>query len=162
MRSLRVEDLEFIEQAPLRVSESATISAPPLRVFAAFADTRSWPQWFPLMHRCEWVSDQVECVGAERVVSLYGLGTYRERFLAWDPGVRFAFTMTESSSPLANAVAEDFRMSPVREGEATRIAWTLAADPSGLGKLLRPALEATMRRVFVESGKRLEARLNRR
>ncbi len=162
MRSIRVEDLAFIENAPLRISESVTVSAPPLRVFAAFADTRSWPQWFPLMHRCEWVSEQVDCVGAERVVSLYGLGTYRERFLAWEPGVRFAFTMTESSSPLASAIAEDFQMSSVRDGEATRLAWTLAADPTTLGRVLRPALEATMRRVFVESGKRLEARLNRR
>ena len=73
------------------------------------------------MHTAKWVSSEIECVGAEREVGLYGLGNYVERFLAWEPGQRFAFTMTESSSPLANAIAEDFKMSPVRDGAATRI-----------------------------------------
>jgi len=153
------QDLGFFEAAPLRISESATIAAPPLRVFAAFADVSSWPKWFPLMHSARWVSDEIERVGAEREVKLYGLGNYVERFLAWEPGERFAFTMTESSSPLAAALGEDFRMSPVRDGAATRLAWTLAAEPTLIGKVLRLGLEATMRRVFLRSGKQLEAYL---
>lgn len=141
------------------MSEAATISAPPLRVFAAFADAPSWPRWFPLMHTARWVSKDIECVGAEREVGLYGLGNYVERFLAWDPGKRFAFTMTQSSSPLAAAIAEDFQMTPVRDGAATRLAWTLAAEPTLVGKALRVGLELTMRQVFLRSGKALEKHL---
>ncbi|NUO53624.1 MAG: hypothetical protein HOV80_32650, partial [Polyangiaceae bacterium] len=87
-------------------------------------------------------------------VALYLLGAYRERFSAWEPGERFAFTMTASSSPMARAIVEDFRFS--KSGGSTRIDWTLAADPKPLGKLARPALEAIMPRVFKKSGERLE------
>ena len=159
VRALPPQTLDFFEQAPLRVSESATIAAPPLRVFAAFADAPSWPRWFPLMHTAKWVTEEIERVGAEREVGLYGLGNYVERFLAWEPGKRFTFTMISSSSPLATALAEDFQMSPVRDGAATRLAWTLAAEPTLLGRLLRPGLEVTMRKVFLRSGKQLEKHL---
>jgi uncharacterized protein YndB with AHSA1/START domain len=162
VRPLPPQTLDFFERAPLRVTESATIAAPPLRVFSAFADAPSWPKWFPLMHTAKWVSKEIECVGAEREVALYGLGSYVERFLAWEPGKRFAFTMTASSSPLADAIAEDFKMSPVRDGAATRIAWTLAADPTRVGRALRFGLEATMRQVFLRSGKQLEKYLSAR
>lgn len=157
MHDLPPQTLDFFETAPLRVSESATIAAPPPRVFAALADTASWTKWFPLMHAAKWVSRDIEQVGAEREVRLYGLGNYVERFIAWEPGARFSFTMTSSSSPLAQALAEDFKMSPVRDGAATRIDWTLAAEPTLVGKALRFGLELTMRRVFLRSGKRLEA-----
>ncbi len=162
MIALRPETLDFIERAPLRVSESITLGAPPLRVFAVFADAPSWPRWFPLMHRASWASPEIERVGAVREVALHGLGVYRERFIAWDPGARFAFTMTETSSPLAAAIVEDFQMTPVRDGEATRLSWTLAAEPTAIGHFAKPLVEGIMRRVFLASGPRLEAYLRRR
>jgi uncharacterized protein YndB with AHSA1/START domain len=160
--ALRPETLDFVDRAPLRVSQATTVGAPPLRVFAAFADAPSWPRWFPLMRRASWTSAEIERVGAEREVALHLLGVYRERFLAWEPGVRFAFTMTETSSPLAKAIVEDFQMAPVRDGEATRLSWTLAAEPSVIGRAARPVIEGLMRRVFLASGPRLEAYLRRR
>lgn len=162
MIALRPETLDFLERAPLRVSQSATIGATPLRVFAVFADAPSWPRWFPLMHRASWSSPEIEQVGAVREVALHGLGIYRERFIAWEPGSRFAFTMTETSSPLARAIVEDFQMSPVRDGEATRLSWTLAAEPTTVGRVAKPFVEGIMRRVFLASGPRLEAYLRKR
>jgi len=162
VHDLSPQALDFFENAPLRVSESATITAPPLRVFAAFADAASWPKWFPLMYSARWISPDIERVGAEREVRLHGLGKYVERFIAWEPGARFSFTMTSSSSPLAHALAEDFKMAPARDGAATRIDWTLAADPTLVGKVFRFGLEVTMRRVFLRSGKQLEAYLRGR
>lgn len=154
MFALEPQDLSFTAEAPLRVRDSAFVRAKPERVFEAYADTASWPRWFPLMHRAEWIGSDIEKVGAEREVALYLLGAYRERFIAWEPAVRFAFTMTKSSSPMARAIVEDFQFSPSSGG--TRIDWVLAADPKPLGKLARPALEAIMPRVFRKSGERLE------
>ncbi|HTJ85339.1 MAG TPA: SRPBCC family protein [Polyangiaceae bacterium] len=152
---LRPETLDFFARAPLKLQDRAVIGKSPDEVFAALADVSTWTKWFPLMTRCEWVTKETACVGAERVVSLTLLGTYRERFLAWEPGKRFAFTMTESSSPLARAIAEDMILSPVDGGSATAIDWTMAAQPTIVGRLGRPILMATMRRVFREGGLRL-------
>lgn len=154
MFSLEPQPLSFADEAPIRVRDSAFVRATPERVFEAFADTANWTRWFPLMHRAEWIGSDTKKIGAEREVALYLLGAYRERFIAWEPGERFAFTMTASSSPMARAIVEDFRFS--KSGGSTRIDWTLAADPKPLGKLARPALEAIMPRVFRKSGERLE------
>jgi len=154
MFSLEPQPLTFADTAPLRVTDSATVAASPGRVFDAFADTASWPRWFPLMHRARWVGPETAGVGSEREVALHLLGAYRERFIAWEPGERFAFTMTKSSSPMARAIVEDFRFTDV--GGRTRIDWVLAADPRTLGKIARPALEQIMPRVFRRAGKQLE------
>jgi uncharacterized protein YndB with AHSA1/START domain len=155
MFKLRPETLAFTERAPIRIQDRAVVAKSPDEVFAALTDAPGWTRWFPLMTRCEWVTKETSGVGAERVVALTLLGTYRERFIAWEPGKRFSFTMTESSSPLARAIAEDLRLSPVDGGAATALDWTLAAEPTLLGKAAKPILVATMRRVFRESGVRL-------
>jgi uncharacterized protein YndB with AHSA1/START domain len=159
MFSLDPQPLAFAESAPIRVTDSATVRATPDRVFEAFADTPSWTKWFPLMHRARWVSSETSGVGSEREVALRLLGAYRERFVAWEPGRRFAFTMTASSSPMARAIVEDFKFT--EQGGSTRIDWVLAADPRTLGKIARPALEAIMPRVFRKSGQQLEKYLGR-
>jgi len=152
---LRPETLDFFARAPLTLRDRVVIGKSPEEVFAALADATTWTKWFPLMTRCEWVSKETSGVGAERDVSLTLLGTYREKFIAWEPGERFSFTMTESSSPLAHAIAEDMILSPVEGGSATAIDWTMAAAPTLLGRVGRPILMATMRRVFREGGSRL-------
>lgn len=162
MFRLAPQPLEFVDSAPLRVSDSAVVRASPERVFRAFADTASWPKWFPLMTKAKWVSDAHEGIGAEREVTLTLLGTYREKFIAWEPEKRFAFTMTKSSSPLARAICEDFQFTAEDGGAATRIDWVLAADPRAIGKVLRPVLEQTMKRVFRRSGPKLQAYLSGR
>ncbi len=151
---LEPQPLSFADSAPLRVSDSATIRATPARVFEAFADASSWTRWFPLMFRARWLGSATSGVGSEREVALHGLGAYRERFVAWEPERRFAFTMTEASTPMARAIVEDFRFHD--EGGHTRIDWVLAADPRTLGKILRPGLVRIMPRVFRASGPRLE------
>lgn len=157
--SLVPQELGFVQAAPLRVSESIVVRASPERVFDAFADTEGWTRWFPLMYRAVWTSAEQAKVGAEREVALYGLGGYRERFIAWEPGARFAFTMTKASTPMARSIVEDFSFS--REGDGTRIDWVLAADPRTLGKVARPGLELVMPRVVRKAGQRLERYLTR-
>lgn len=159
MLKLREETLSFVESAPLTIKESGLVRETPARVFAAFADQSTWTKWFPLMRRCDWVTPGEKGLGATREVFLIGLGTFREKFIAWEEERRFAFTITESSSPFANAVCEDFRFQPADGGKYTHIDWTLAADPKLFGKVTRPVVEFTMRRVFRKSGVLLERHL---
>ncbi len=153
MKSLGPTDLAFFDHAALRVTGTAQLSVPPARVFASLADPSDWPRWFPLMTQARWVSGQPG-LGAEREVTLTALGRFRERFIAWQPGERFSFTMIGSTSPLAVQLAEDYRLTG--DGRGTRLDWVMAATPTGLGKLLAGPTRAMMQRVFARGGRNLE------
>jgi hypothetical protein len=148
MKKMEPMTLADLDTAPLRVVQSEVLPGTPDRVFAELADPERWLGWFPLMRKAAWTSAKTACVGAERAVGLRLLGRFEERFLAWEPGARFAFTMTASTSPLARRMAEDWRLSSTAGG--TRIEWIVAAHPSTLGRAGTPALRLVMRRLFTQ------------
>lgn len=157
MKSLEPTDLDFFDRATLRITATVQLSAPPDRVFASFAEPNEWPRWFPLMTQARWVGGSPG-VGAEREVALTALGRFRERFIAWQPGARFAFTMIGSTSPLAAQLAEDYRLTAADGG--TRVDWVMAATPTSLGKLLAGPTRLMMQQLFARGGKNLERLLS--
>ncbi|MBK9036267.1 MAG: SRPBCC family protein [Myxococcales bacterium] len=158
MKQLTPTDLAFFDAAPMQVRVTGTVAASPDAVFAAFADAGGWPRWFPLMHTAAWTRG-AGGVDAERAVALRLLGRFEERMIAWEPGARFAFTMIGTSSPLVAQMAEDYRLTAVDGG--TRIDWVMAARPSTLGKVGRPALAVISRRLFRGAVPRLDRHLRR-
>src|SRR5688572_4769678 len=132
MRAMEPMTLAEIESAPFLVKKSARFAASPETLFAYLADPATWPQWFPSMYRAAWVSSKTSGVGAEREVALRVFGNYREQMIAWEPGERFSFTMTASTSPLVRRMGEDWRLT--RDGSGVRLDWTVGGVPSTLGK----------------------------
>ncbi|HEY4058762.1 MAG TPA: SRPBCC family protein [Kofleriaceae bacterium] len=157
MRQLEPTDLTFFETSPYRIIGRAHVAAPPDRVFASFADPGEWSKWFPLLKRAEWIKG-TGGIGSERQVTMgAGLGTFRERFIAWEPGVRYAFTMFETTSPLVKQLAEEYRLSP--EDGGTRVDWVMAASPNLLGRITWMPMKALTGSLFRRGGVKLDALL---
>jgi polyketide cyclase/dehydrase/lipid transport protein len=146
MRDMAPMTLADLDTAPFRMVQSAVLPGSPDVVFAQLSEPERWVGVFPLMTKAAWTSAQIECVGAERKVALRALGRFEERFIAWEPGKRFAFTMIASTSPLAKQMAEDYRFT--REGGNTRLEWTVGAVPTLLGRAGTPALRLVTRQLF--------------
>ena len=157
MRSLEATNLEFFETSKHRIVGRAHLSASPERVFASFAEPSEWPKWFPMLRSATWIG-QAGGVGSEREVRMGGgLGVFRERFIAWEPGVRYSFTMFETSSPLVNQLAEDYRLAP--EDGGTRLDWVMAGAPTTIGRIAWPVTKALLGSFFRRGGKKLETLL---
>ena len=107
MKTMEPMTLAELDTAPFRVVQSTVLPGTPDQVFAELADPARWIGWFPLMRKAAWTSNSTACVGAERTVGLRLLGRFAERFLAWEPGKRYAFTMIASTSPLARPIASE-------------------------------------------------------
>lgn len=155
MRPMQPMTLSDIESAPFQLRLTHELSLSPEAVFAELADPQRWTQWFPLMHRARWVSSNTHAVGAEREVSLYALGRFHERMLAWEPGVRLAFTMLASTSPLTAQMTEDHRLTRTPSG-GTRFDYCAAAVPTALGRAVDTALRFTLKQLVTRAGRNME------
>ena len=157
MRDLPPAELDWIARAPQVVKVSMHFTAPPGRVFAAFADAATWPTWFPLMTSAAYADPRGGGLGRERTVSLRTLGSFRERFIGWEDPGRFAFTAVATSSPLLARFGEDYRLTA--DGSGTRFDWTMGAELRGFARPGAPVLRLIMR-LLTRAGRNLERRLS--
>ena len=158
MKALAPTDLAFFDHASVRIQQRVVVPADPTRVFAALADPSGWTRWFPGMYEAAWTSAGVAGLGAERLVKLRLYGHFVERMIAWEPGRRFAFTMVGTTSPMARALAEDYRLTGNPDGTTT-LDWCMATEPTMLGRIAMPAMKPIMRRMFGKAGAGLAAYL---
>ena len=153
MRSMTPLSLDDFAQQPFHFTATAKLDADPLAVFAELSDMSLW---FPLMRRSVWKTGATSGVGAEREVDVRTFGKFRERMLAWDKGERVAFTMIGTTSPLVDAMAEDWILS--RDDIYTRLDWIVVAKPSRIGRAVTPALRAILRMMFMRAAGNLQKR----
>jgi uncharacterized protein YndB with AHSA1/START domain len=86
MPNLTPRDIDFVEQAPVRITTNVELSATPEEVWAVLTDNERWPEWFPAAKACTTTSDPAEGVGSTRWVH-FDLFKVNERFIVWDnPG----------------------------------------------------------------------------
>ncbi len=159
MPSTRPQDVGFYSTAPVHFSATRTLPATPDEVFAALADTPSWPQWFAALTKAEWTSDAPYGVGSTRRVHI-GPIKVDERFIVWEPGVRWGFTFTATTIPTVRAGAELVELAPVgADGQQTEATYHMHLDPlPGLGpvtRLLRGGIEQSLGGALDALGKRL-------
>ena len=153
MRTLSPLELHEFDSQPFRIGGSARLDADPLAVFAELSDPSLW---FPLMKRSVWKTGATSGVGAEREIEHRLLGRARERMLAWDDGVRVAFTMTEVDSPFVDRVGEEWLVT--RDGIYTQLDFKFVATPSRVGRLAQPVLRRALTLLFTRACTNIQKR----
>lgn len=116
---------EWVATAPIVVRSSRRIAAPADAVWERIADHESWTEWFTDLQKVS-VTLGAEGVGGGRKVWLPGV-TMLERFTAWDPPTRFAFTIIEGPRMIAS-MAELIEIEP--DGDACTITYTQGIEPA--------------------------------
>ena len=114
MATHTVRQPEWIDTAPIRVSESTEIAAPPSVVWAHIADHESWPEWFVALDRVELLGAPTGVGGGRRVFARKL--PIDEQFTAWDVDQHFAFAATKSKLPILDSLAESVRLEPTDTG----------------------------------------------
>ena len=142
MGKLTEQGLDWLDHAPARIVNEAVVRGTPDEVFAAITDHAAWPTWFPSMRKCE-PGSVAEGVGGTRTVWV-GPVKVLERFIAWEPGERFAFTVAESSGPGLTSMVEDLQLAPSGTG-STKVTYTVGIAPAGPAVLAKVVQRAAAR-----------------
>ncbi len=126
-RALERQPLEWIDEAPVRVSVSRRMAVGADAVFVVIADHETWPEWFDGVEEVR-VTGAAEGVGGQRQVVVRGLGVFDEEFLAWEPGRRFGFAVTHMTRPVFRTLNELVTLEP--DGDATVVTYTQGYAPA--------------------------------
>ena len=126
MATLTPRDTDFIDSASIRLTTVATVNATPAEVWAVLTDNERWPEWFPAAKECRTTSAEAQGVGSTRWIH-FDLFKVNERFVAWEPPRRWAFTILDANLPGLVSVVEQALIEPAGDGK-TVLTYVLAAD----------------------------------
>ncbi len=129
-------DINFVEAASIRFINKVELAASPERVFKALEAEDSWPRWFKTIKSVKWSSPEPHGIGSTRTLAFKGMTAY-EKFIVWEPGIRFTFYLTSMSAPFASAFCEDFQLE-TSDGGKTKLTYTVACAPGLILKLTGP------------------------
>ncbi|WP_054812022.1 SRPBCC family protein [Nocardia arizonensis] len=148
-------ELDFLDTAPGRFSNSVDLAITPEQAFDVLAEAEPWPRWATVITNVTWTSPRPHGIGTTRTVDMRGGIVGEERFLAWEPGKHMAFRFEACSTAALEAFLEDYRIEPTPDG--CRLTWTLANRLRGPAKLFSFASAPIMNFMF----KRFLANLRR-
>lgn len=155
----RPETLTFVERAPFRFVNEGVMPVSADRLFAALADTPSWPRWFVDMLEAHWTSNSPHGVGSTRTVRLKPMSV-DETILVYEPGKRFSFRIDRMGLPLVRAMVEDYVIEPLGPS-SSHLHVVAAYEPALLAKALHPIIRAVLGSQFRRSVERLAKYLER-
>lgn len=157
MRATIPREVDFLETAPLRATLVRTIRGTPDAVFAVLADNERWPEWFAFFRECRTTS--AAGVGGTRHVDAGGMKV-DERFLAWEPGRAWVFTLTTCRPRVIRSLVEGAWLEPAGP-DATRITWRIGVEFAAPLRWLSPLLRWHVARMTGKLIDGLDARMRR-
>jgi hypothetical protein len=150
MPSLTPVDESFLTTAPQILTHSWEISRPAPSVWAELVGAKPlhWVRGLGV----EWTSPAPYGVDSTRVATVAGLIKVQEHFFLWEEGHRYAFYGAAMNLGLFAKLAEDYVVEPRGDG-ACAFTWTIAIEPSPLGKPGAPVNGVVFGAAFRDTGK---------
>ncbi|WP_405491286.1 SRPBCC family protein [Nocardia sp. NBC_00511] len=119
--------LTDIDAMRVHLRTDRTVAASAERTFEVLATGEGQREWAQGYRATTWHSPPPFGPGAIRDIHLRWI-TVRERFLAWEPGRRFAFSSDAMSIGLAHRMIEDIAFEPLDAGHCA-LTWQVHLDP---------------------------------
>jgi hypothetical protein len=153
--ALEPVDEGFFNSAPSRYTETFAIARPAEDVWRDLTAER--PLYWCRVLSARWTSPAPHGVGATRRVNvLGGAAKLEEYFFVWEEGHRYAFYATQVNLPVFLRFGEDYVVDP--DGpDRCRFTWTIALEPSALGRPGAPLNAFLFRRLFAETRRHFQA-----
>lgn len=136
-KTLRDEDLSFLDRAPIVARAEVEVDAPPDRIWPALVDAEAWIEWFAGVKDAHYTSTEPHGVGSTRFVHVKSLKA-NEEVLACDENERFAFRVCDVNQPALAAVVEEVTLEP--SGEATTVVYRQAVELAGWARPAAPMI----------------------
>lgn len=105
-----------------------------------------------------WTSERPFAVGTTRQAKvLHGAVKVQEHFFIWEEGHRHAFYVTEANLPVFRRLAEDYIVEPDDGPDRCRLTWTVALEPTLLGRLGGPVNGLLFKSLFADTRRHFHA-----
>jgi hypothetical protein len=135
--ALRPVDETFFESAPEVVAETFDVAKPASEVWSELTADGAL-SFCRSLRGARWTSPRPFGVGTTRTMpALYGLLVIDEVYFRWEEGRQHSFYVERANLPMFRSLAEDYLVEPAGPS-ACRFTWTLAMEPTALGKLGSP------------------------
>ena len=141
--------LDFCEKSPFRIETEAVLDVDPDRAFALITNGAEQGRWFADFVACRWTSGEPYGVGSTREIELKLL-TVKEKFIAWEPGKRLAFSIYGATLPMVKRMVEDLQLSSIGPNK-TRLQWTAHYEPRTFIRPLHPIARGVFGKMFTKS-----------
>ena len=148
MPKLTPREVDFVDTAPIKITTNVTVNGTPEEVWAVLIDNERWPEWFAAAKACRSTSDEPQGVGSTRWIHV-DLFKVNERFVAWDPPHRWAFTILDVNLPGVISVVERALIEPTSDGKTT-VSYTMASEVAPYLRPLVPLLRWRLSGMFVK------------
>lgn len=156
MPAVEPADESFLETAPTRFEETFVIARSAQQVWEELTNDKPL-DWCRLLD-ITWTSPRPFGIGTTRQAKVAkGAITVQEHFFIWEDGRRYAFYVTSANLPLFKRVAEDYVVEPTGTDSCT-FTWTVAAEPTTLGKPGAPLNAAIFKSIFSDTRKHFSTR----
>jgi ribosome-associated toxin RatA of RatAB toxin-antitoxin module len=141
--------LDIAESAGFSILQERVLDVGADELFELLADVEPWPKWFPGFLEARWLTDPPHGVGSVREARLQTIAVH-ERFIAWEPGRRWAFTLEAATVPVLKRMVEDYQLEALSDS-LCRLTWNVYYTPRLALRPLHPLARPLVGRMFAHA-----------
>lgn len=154
--TLEPVDGDFLQTASRRFAREFEISRPAQQVWDELVADRTLAWCRLLGAGASWTSPRPFGVDTTRSIKVAGLIALDVRYFRWEEGRRNAFYVERCNLPLFNRFAEDYLVEETTPSSC-RFTWTIAVEPSVIGRPGNPVSALINRSLFNDTAKHFGA-----